>query len=314
MSRFSAHQAAWGSWDRMVIRMSQKGNEDSIPRPLVVRHRARRSRRFGLGALVALVAVAVGLVTAVPAQADIGGYSVTGTGGVGLKVRSDPYNSAASVIAILRDGTPFFAVCAVRGRDVYGNTVWHKISAPVQGWIADFYTTTPGFNQYIPGEPDCNSMYNRAAARDWAYAHYRDTERYPGNDCTWFVSQALWAGRLPRTATWTDYQPDAINADRFKNAVIRAGYATITEVTWSDNTAGNAQVGDVIAYDWNGAADGFIDHVAIVTKLDPYRGWAAWSHPGPRLAGWSGVLVRWLKPRADRFLCTYVYITECKRP
>ena len=291
----------------MVIRMSQKGNEESLPQASVVRRRVKRFRRFGLGATIAIVAIAIGLLTAAPAEADIGGYSVTGTGGVGLKVRADPYNSTATVIAVLADGTPFSAVCAVRGRDVYGNTVWHKISAPVQGWIADFYTTTPGFNQYIPGESDCSSMYNRVAARDWAYAHWLDKEKYPGNDCTWFVSQALWAGGLPRTSTWTDYLPDAINADRFKNAVIRAGYATIREVTWSDNTAGHAQLGDVIAYDWNGPADGIIDHVAVVTtppnaqgypsvtqhslpRRDRYwswdidrNGWIENTHPGSRV-------------------------------
>lgn len=244
----------------------------------------------------------------VPAHADITGYSVTGTGGVGLKVRSDPYNSTASIITVLADGTAFSAICAVRGRDVLGNNVWHRISAPVQGWIADYYTTTPGFNQYIPGEVDCNG-YNRAAARDWAYAHWQDAERYPGADCTWFVSQALWAGWLPRTSNWTDYPSPsvaAIRADAFKNAVINAGYATIREVYWTDNTAGGAQLGDVIAYDWDNGANGVIDHLAIVTSLnaqgypsvtqhsvaridrywswDPSgNNWVQYTHPGSRV-------------------------------
>jgi len=49
----------------------------------------------------------------------------------GLKVRSDPYDSTAGVITVLADNTAFSAVCAVRGRDIYGNNVWHRISAPV---------------------------------------------------------------------------------------------------------------------------------------------------------------------------------------
>jgi hypothetical protein len=265
--------------------------------------------RLGTRTVAAILVVVVGLLVGqAPAHADIGGYRITGTGGVGLKVRTDPYNTTAGVVAVLADGTGFSAVCAVRGRDVGGNTVWHRISAPVQGWISDFYTTTPGFNQYIPGEPDCNG-YNRSAAQAWAYAHWQDAERYPGRDCTWFVSQALWAGWLPRTTAWTDSpspSPAAINADAFKNAVVGAGYATIREVIWSDNTAGGAQIGDIIAYDWNGGADGIIDHLAIVTSLnaqgfpsvtqhsnaridrywswDPDGGnWIQYTHPGSRV-------------------------------
>jgi hypothetical protein len=219
-----------------------------------------------------------------PAYANIDGYRVTGTGGVGLKVRTDPYNSSAGVVTILADGTAFSAVCAVRGRDVLGNTVWHKISAPAQGWISDYYTTTPGFNQYAPGEIDCNS-YNRAAARDWAYAHWQDAELYPGADCTWFVSQALWAGWLPKTATWTNSPGPsiaAINADALKNALQAAGYATVKEVSWSDNTAGGAQVGDVIGYDWDNGADGVLDHLAIVTSLNAQGYPSVTQHTSPR--------------------------------
>jgi hypothetical protein len=223
------------------------------------------------------------VVCPAPAGADIGGYTVTGTGGTGLKVRPDPYDGTAPPITVLADGTPFSAVCAVRGRDVFGNNVWHRISAPVQGWISDFYTTTPGFNQYLPGEPEC---YHRADARAWAVAHYADEERYPGNDCTWFVSQALWAGRLARTGTWTD-QPaptvPAIRADALKNTLIQAGYATIREVQWADVTAGEAQIGDLIAYDWAGVPDGVIDHIAIVTSRDAQSGPSVTQHSLARL-------------------------------
>jgi hypothetical protein len=229
-------------------------------------------------AIVAIVATVSVLLSQGPARADIGSYRVTGTGGVGLKVRPDPYSATAAPITVLADGTAFSAVCAVRGRDVYGNTVWHRISAPAEGWIADFYTTTPGFNQYIPGEPEC---YHRDAARDWATAHWQDAERYPAQDCTWFVSQSLWVGQLPRTSAWTD-QPaptvPAIRADALKNTLIDAGYATIREVQWVDVTAGGAQVGDLIAYDWAGAADGVIDHLAIVTSLDAQGGPSVTQH------------------------------------
>lgn len=232
--------------------------------------------------LIVLAAIVSVLLPQAPARADIAGYRVTGTGGVGLKVRSDPYDPAAAPITVLADGTAFSAVCAVRGRDVYGNTVWHRISAPAQGWIADYYTTTPGFNQYIPGEPEC---YHREEARDWATAHWQDAERYPGQDCTWFASQALWAGRLPRTGAWTD-QPaptvPAIRADALKNTLIDSGYAVIREVRWTDVTAGGAQLGDLIAYDWAGAPDGVIDHLAVVTSLDARGGPSVTQHSAAR--------------------------------
>lgn len=128
-----------------------------------------RSLRL-VAALVAATAssLAALAVTATPAEAGITGYRVTGTGGVGLKVRTDPYNANAGVVTTLADGTYFTAECAVRGRDVYGNTVWHRISAPANGWISDYYTTTPGFNQYIPGEPDCNVQSRETRALNWA--------------------------------------------------------------------------------------------------------------------------------------------------
>lgn len=227
----------------------------------MTRSTARRS-------FAAMVAIISAFLWQAPAHADIAGYRVTGTGGLGLKVRSDPYDATSEPITVLADGTAFSATCAVRGRDVFGNNVWHRINSPVQGWIADFYTTTPGFNQYIPGEAEC---YHRDAARDWAVVHWQDPERYPDQDCTWFASQALWTGQLPRTSTWTD-QPAptvaAIRADALKNALINAGYAEIREVNWDDRTAGGAQLGDLIAYDWAGAPDGVIDHLAIVTSLD----------------------------------------------
>src|SRR6266567_1341296 len=95
--------------------------------------RHTKKRRVFIAIFMIITALVLGEA---PAYADITGYRVTGTGGVGLKVRSDPYNSTAGVITVLADGTAFSAVCAVRGRDIFGNNVWHWISAPVRGWIA----------------------------------------------------------------------------------------------------------------------------------------------------------------------------------
>ena len=60
--------------------------------------------------------------------------------------------------------------------------------------------------------------------------------------------------------------------------------ATITELSWSDNTAGGAQLGDLIAYDWDNGADGVIDHHAIVTDFtaEGYPLVSQHSHPQPK--------------------------------
>lgn len=116
---------------------------------------------------------------------------------------------------------------------------------------------------------------NRSAAVSWAIKNYKAKERFRGNDCTWFVSQALWAGGVKKSSAWNGPEDvAAINANAFKNYVRDKGLGTVKEVRWSDNTAGRAALGDVIAYDWFNAktgttrADGTIDHLAIVTKLN----------------------------------------------
>jgi hypothetical protein len=131
--------------------------------------------------------------------------------------------------------------------------------------------------------------YARSTAVAWAKKHVNDKEVFPGNDCTWFVTQALWAGKLPKSASWdTSADLASQNADALRKFVVSAGYATFTLVKWSDNTAGHAQLGDVIAYDWwnrNGTtkADGIMDHLAIVTKLNSSGYPYVTQHSLPRL-------------------------------
>jgi hypothetical protein len=52
-------------------------------------------------------------------------------------VRTDPTNVNAGTITTLPDKPRFTAESAVRGRDVGGNIVWHRISSPASGWISD---------------------------------------------------------------------------------------------------------------------------------------------------------------------------------
>lgn len=104
------------------------------------------------------------------------------------------------------------------------------------------------------------------------------------NDCTYFVSQALWDGGLPSTADWTPrtsdqsklasknvYNPGpskaAANADIFTKYMQQSGMAVVKPITWSDNSTAGAELADVIAYDWNNGADGVIDHLALITSF-----------------------------------------------
>ena len=57
---------------------------------------------------------------------------------------------------------------------------------------------------------------------------------------------------------------------------------------WTDVTAGGAQLGDLVAYDWAGAPDGVIDHLAIVTSLDAQGGPSVTQHsPARKSRYWS---------------------------
>lgn len=122
-------------------------------------------------------------------------------------------------------------------------------------------------------------VYDREAAAAWALANVNGVHRYR-EDCTWFVSQALWAGGMPKTRDWTsepafasDNPPlTATVADYFKNYLAyESAFATITELSWTQNNIPEAELGDVIAYDWNdpnghaGPVDGKVDHLAIIT-------------------------------------------------
>ncbi|WAL49924.1 amidase domain-containing protein [Rhodococcus pyridinivorans] len=157
-----------------------------------------------------------------------------------------------------------------------------------------------------------------SAAIEWVDTVYT----FPQSDCTYFVSQALWDGGIKSTEDWTPRSSDesklawksfynpgptkaAASANHFTNYMRSSGTAEIRPITWSDNTAAGAELGDVIAYDWNNGADGTMDHVAIITSFtdDGYplvtqhsptrvnRGWSwdpsadtwiEYSHPGAK--------------------------------
>ena len=131
--------------------------------------------------------------------------------------------------------------------------------------------------------------YDRGAAVDVAFGYLHEEEVFE-EDSALFASRVLWAGGLPKSDAWTDdstdsalLAPESTNpgpTDAAANANDLVDYlagthsestysvtlATRTQIVWSDNTASGAQLGDGIAYDWEG--DGIIDHVAVVTNIN----------------------------------------------
>lgn len=225
--------------------------------------------------------------------------------------------------ATLTDGTPVTPVCETTGDTVvdsagYSNDLWDEVGTG--GYVPNAYIDT-GANGPTPGVPQCR--YNRLAAILWALQNVTHPELVPGGDCTWFASQAGWAGGLPQSSAWAmddasgvlgdraeaardlirgGYSPDAaINpttdattADDFFTyfeSLINTGLVTIAPIDWSDNTADGAQLGDFIAYDWQGpgpryygGSDGTIDHIAVVTYVSPTTGYPSVSqHTGARV-------------------------------
>ncbi len=131
---------------------------DAIPTKPASRRR-QLTRVLAVGALAAGAAVS----SAVPAQAAVTtAYQVTGTAGAGSRVVSDPGNTTAS-IATLADGTSVTIGCGIRGRSVHGNSVWHHITSPVTGYIADYYTNTPGYNRLVRSEATCTPVTTPSA-------------------------------------------------------------------------------------------------------------------------------------------------------
>ncbi|HXA54152.1 MAG TPA: hypothetical protein VNV37_04680 [Solirubrobacteraceae bacterium] len=79
-----------------------------------------------------------------------------GTEGHGLNVRTAP-SLGAGLVSNLRDGTAINIICQTRGDDVMGSTMWDEIEGPVDGYLADYYTTTPVFDNPSPGLPECSA-------------------------------------------------------------------------------------------------------------------------------------------------------------
>ena len=207
--------------------------------------------------------------------------------------------------------------------------------APVLA-LAPAPTSTPtGSTAPTSGPPasptSSGAPFNRGAAVAWATQHARATPPDPAA-CTWFVSQALWAGGLLRTAAWTDAgahghpwsrRPGTVDAwavPNFTQYILSIyPHSTFTQLNLRSNKVPAAQPGDVIAYDWYGRSSVHnlrnLQHVSLVVGIasGEYPEVSEWSvdegrQPTPYVSRgwtWSQKTHKWLQqeyPRVQAFL------------
>ncbi len=249
-------------------------------------------------ALAASLAI-IGVAGATSAQAaESVGTVISGNGTNYVNVREHP-TTDSQILRTIDSGQAVGLNCYTLGMAIVGpygtSVIWYSIEGG--GWVTDAYLYT-GTNDPVtsacrgensteaqPAADSDTGLYDAVGAASWAQSNAETLpDRFPA-DCTWFVSQALWIGGLPQSSEWQESTWNildvaskadfpgptkaAVNADYFKNYIVNSGLATIEEITWSDNTAGGARVGDVIAYDWNPPGpDGIVDHLAIVVSLN----------------------------------------------
>jgi surface antigen len=118
--------------------------------------RRQLTRVLAVGALAAGAAVGI----AVPAQAASNtAYHIAGASGAGSRVVNDPRGAHGTTIGRLANGTSVTIDCGVAVRDGRHNNaaLWHHITAPVTGYISDYYLDTPNLNRLLPGEATCGT-------------------------------------------------------------------------------------------------------------------------------------------------------------
>jgi uncharacterized protein YraI len=137
-------------------------------------------RRVIAGVAVSAVGVATLVVGAESATAA-GTFKTTGS----VNVRSGP-GTNYGVVAGEPSGAGFSLICQWQnGTNVNGNATWDRVQFGngVTGAISDYWTTTPSWNSYAPGTPDCTQTPpaptgptvtpQMQAAANWAVAEMR---------------------------------------------------------------------------------------------------------------------------------------------
>lgn len=280
------------------------------------------SQRIIRALAAAIAASAAGMTLPQPAYAGAQPIRIAGTQGLGINLRTAPGSDGQVIGNIPEGGSPDY-FCFKHGQSVNGVDLWFWVAWEGQkGYYSGFYDTIPPeymndaalWQQYGIGEcekpvpnaaklptPAPNAApvaaegrkkadpesYNRFEAINWALQHAQDGQPKWGG-CTWFVSQALWAGGFPQVrGEWTDddrypakkgfpksladsWQPRAAASKQaltLWNYLQENASVSVRELDFSVNEVPDARQGDIIAYDW-GQGEG-VSHLTMVTSIAP---------------------------------------------
>ena len=180
----------------------------------------------------------------------------------------------------------------------YSDRLWYfvlNLSRPVndgvtnQGMLdAHYINDGKAANVVDAGVPACVNnrppapvpapKYDRNSAVAWAKGNAEDAQPFSAA-CTWFVSNALWEGGLPKTATWTNsgpgygalpvnHRPGTPTANAvplLANYLVSQGLVVKVPLNLNQNAVPQAQLGDLIVYSWDGGKTW--DHIAIVVNI-----------------------------------------------
>jgi hypothetical protein len=281
----------------------------------------RRFWRITLRSGIAATVVALLAVAGFAAPAGAANRSINIVSNVNIRPVPD---TSQAPLALMPAGSRPQYICYVDGQNEDGTTKWFYINwNGVTGYyssVADdvplgdqwniegFYgitrcgtgadinqTPAQGTDLSVIPEEVSNEPYNRDAAVQWALNNAQAVRGNAFADCTWFVSQALWAGGLHQTSYWNSYesrqgsvlsQPGtdiARGADDLEKYLQRRFPITKEGLlaAFRTNAVPDARPGDVIVYDWD--SDGIFDHLAFVVSIAPGQ--------YPEVAEWGTVPV-----------------------
>lgn len=331
----------------------------------------KRLRRAGR--LVALCGYVFAAASPNAALAQPAPIRISGTGGQGVLVRPAP-NTAQPAVGWIPEGASPDYNCYAWGERIGGVPIWFNVNYNgVTGFYSSRYDNssynsdaelqskygvpicggsaptppnpTPpspaeqqgagtGADPTTPKPATATPGFDRNMTRAWARVHSMDPPGR-GTACTWFVSQALWAGGLAETATWTRAgshgrvfkvpgSETAWVTPTFIRYILRTyPKSTFTQLRFgpSGNSVPEAEYGDVIVYDWEGTSSSRnvddVDHAAIITgfKGNRYPLVSEWSAHGKAASTyesrgwtWSKVSSTWLQSKFPKVKAYLLHI------
>lgn len=174
-----------------------------------------------------------------------------------------------------------------------------------------------------------SAPFDRSAAVAWAVAHAKDNEPLLYPACTWFVTQALWAGGVPKNPGWTSdgshgeilRVPGTSSATAVQPFLdqLFTSYpgSKLTQLSMSQNAVPDAQAGDLIVYSWNGQT---WDHLSMITEVQGdgypnvsewgvYNSWTPWQQKYVKRGWtWSQNSQTWLQSKNPSMQAGLVHI------